>query len=153
MHVNKPLIIENQVEIHASAAKVWDALVNPEKTKVYMFGCETVSDWKPGSPLLWKGTHEGKEMVFVKGEVLVIQPGKHLKYTTIDPNSTIDDISENYLWVTYDLAESNGKTKLTVRQGDYSTVAEGEKRYKDSYNNGEGWNPILVQIKKLVEAT
>jgi uncharacterized protein YndB with AHSA1/START domain len=148
-----PLIIENQIEINAPAVKLWDALVNPAKTKIYMFGCETVSDWKPGSSLLWRGQHEGNEMVFVKGEVVEIQPGKHLKYTTIDPNSTIDDVSENYLWVTYDLEESNGKTKLTVRQGDYSTVAEGDKRYKESYNNGEGWNPILLQIKKLVETT
>lgn len=146
-----PLIIENQIDINSSASEVWDALVNPEKTKVYMFGCETVSDWKPGSSLLWRGSHEGKEMIFVKGAIVEIQPGKHLKYTTIDPNSSIDDVSENYLWVTYDLEESGGKTKLTVRQGDYSTVAEGERRYKESYNNGDGWNPILVQIKKLVE--
>ena len=85
--MKSPLIIENQIEINASALSVWDALVNPEKTKIYMFGCETVSDWKPGSSLLWKGIYEGKEMVFVKGEVIEIQPGKHLKYTTIDPNS------------------------------------------------------------------
>jgi hypothetical protein len=41
---------------------------------------------------------------------------------------------------------------LKVAQGDYSTVADGEKRFKDSSNNGEGWNPILVEIKKLVES-
>jgi hypothetical protein len=40
---------------------------------------------------------------------------------------------------------------LTVTQGDYSKVAEGEKRYTEAFNNGEGWNPILVEIKKLVE--
>jgi uncharacterized protein YndB with AHSA1/START domain len=151
MKTTTPLIIENQITIDAPAGKVWDALINPEKTKQYMFGCETVSDWKPGSSLLWRGTHEGKPMVFVKGEVVDIIPGKHLKYTTIDPNSTIADISENYLWVTYDLVEQDAKTKLTVCQGDYATVAEGEKRYKDSYNDGEGWNPILVQIKAIVE--
>ena len=72
-------------------------------------------------------------------------------YTTIDPNSTLPDIPENYLTVTYDLAVENGQTLLTVTQGDYSKVADGERRYKESYNGGEGWNPILVQIKKLVE--
>jgi uncharacterized protein YndB with AHSA1/START domain len=149
--MNAPLIIENEIEIKATADKVWDALVNPEKTKQYMFGCETVSEWKPGSELLWRGSYEGKEMVFVKGQVLTIQPGKHLKYTTIDPNSTIDDVPDNYLWVTYDLIAGNGKTTLTVRQGDYSKVAEGDRRYKEAYNGGEGWNPILVQIKELVE--
>jgi uncharacterized protein YndB with AHSA1/START domain len=149
--MDKPLFIKNSIVIDAPADKVWDALTNPEQTKKYMFGCETVSDWKPGSPLLWKGTHEGKEMIFVKGDIIEIKPPGFLKYTTFDPNSTIDDVSENYLAVTYELTPENGKTRLTVTQGDYSTVADGERRYKDSYNNGEGWNPILVEIKKLVE--
>jgi uncharacterized protein YndB with AHSA1/START domain len=147
----EPLIIKNSITINAPAATVWDALVNPEKTKQYMFGCETVSEWTPGSELLWKGTYEGNEMVFVKGEILQIQPEKFLEYTAIDPNSDIDDTSENYLRVTYELIPNGEQTILNVTQGDYSTVADGERRYQDSYNNGEGWNPILVEIKKLVE--
>lgn len=149
--MNNPLVIKNTIEILAPAAKVWDALVNPAQTKKYMFGCETVSEWKKGSELLWSAEDEGKEIVFVKGTILDIQPGKFLAYTTFDPNSSIDDTSENYLTVTYALAENNGQTTFTVTQGDYSKVAEGERRYNESYNKGEGWNPILVQIKKLVE--
>lgn len=147
----KELIIKNTIEIAAPATKVWDVLVNPAQTKKYMFGCETVSDWKKGSELLWRGEYEGKEMIFVKGAIVDIQPEKFLAYTTIDPNSTIDDKSENYLTVTYELSEKDGKTTFTVTQGDYSKVAEGERRYNESYNNGEGWNPILVQIKKIAE--
>lgn len=150
--MGSPLIIENKIDIHANSAKVWDALTNPEQTKKYMFGCETVSDWNPGSPLLWKGSYEGNEMVFVKGNIIEIDPGKFLSYTTIDPNNpSIADIPENYLTVTYSLKEKRGHTVLTVTQGDYSTVAEGEKRYKEAFNHGEGWNPILVEIKKLIE--
>jgi uncharacterized protein YndB with AHSA1/START domain len=146
-----PLIVKNSITINASKSKVWDALVNPEQTKKYMFGCETVSDWKKGSPLLWRGHYEGKDMVFVKGSIVDIEPEKFLAYTTIDPNSTMPDIPENYLTVTYSLAEQNGETVLTVTQGDYNTVADGERRYKEAYNGGEGWNPILVEIKKLLE--
>lgn len=149
--MNKPLMVKNQIVINAPAGMVWDALTNPEQTKKYMFGCETVSDWKPGSPLLWRGNYEGKEMVFVKGNIVDIKPGKFLAYTTIDPNSPIADIPQNYLTVTYDLSMEDGNTVLTVTQGDYATVADGEKRYKEAYNGGEGWNPILVEIKKLVE--
>lgn len=145
------LFVKNTITINASPAKVWDALVNPYKTKKYMFGCETVSDWQKGSSLLWKGTYEGKEMVFVKGDIIDIKPEKHLAYTTIDPHSNIDDISENYLTVTYDLIAENNQTVLTVTQGDYTKVAEGERRYQEAYNNGEGWNPILIAIKQLVE--
>jgi uncharacterized protein YndB with AHSA1/START domain len=146
-----PLTIKNIITIKAPASKVWDALTNPEQTKKYMFGCETVSDWKKGSSLLWKGNYEGQEMVFVKGNIVDIKPEKFLAYTTIDPNSTIADIPENYLTVAYELTTENGQTVLTVTQGDYRTVAEGERRYQEAYNNGEGWNPILVEIKKLVE--
>ena len=146
------LKIENTIEIYAPIAEVWDALTNPEKTKIYMFGCETVSDWKVGSELLWKGFYEGKEMIFVKGQVLSVESYTKLVYSTFDPNSTMEDIQENYLEVTYELIENGGKTTLNVTQGDYSKVADGKRRYKEGLNNGKGWDPILIEIKKLVES-
>ena len=147
------LLIKNNITIYAPAKKVWDVLTNPEQTKKYMFGCETVSDWKAGSTLEWKGNYEGKEMVFVKGKIADIIPEKLLVYTTIDPNNAaMKDSPENYLTVTYNLKEENGVIVLTVTQGDYNKVLEGESRYKEAYNNGEGWNPILIEIKKIAEA-
>lgn len=147
------LLIKNTIIIHAPAQAVWKALVDPEQTKQYMFGCETVSDWKAGSSLLWRMDYEGKELIAVKGTILEIMPGKKLVYTVFDPNNkTMQDIPENYLRVTYELESTGNETILNVTQGDYHKVAEGERRYRESYNNGEGWNPILVEIKKLVEA-
>ena len=147
------LKVENTIRIQASIEKVWDALTNPEQTRRYMFGCETVSDWKPGSSLLWRGSYEGQEMVFVKGFIKQIQPYSLLQYTVIDPNASFPDIPENHLNVTYRLATENGHTVLTVIQDGFEGAAEGEKRYTEVYNNGEGWNPILVDIKKLLEET
>ena len=139
--MSTPLIVKNSIAINATPDRVWDALINPEQTKKYMFGCETVSDWKPGSALLWKGNYEGKEMVFVKGNILSIETGRFLSYSTIDPNSGIADIPENYLTVTYALTSQNGQTVLTVTQGDYATVGDGEKRYQETIDGG-GWDPI-----------
>jgi uncharacterized protein YndB with AHSA1/START domain len=150
--MEQKLSVKNTVSINATTAAVWDALTNPEKTKIYMFGCETVSDWQVGSDLLWRGEYEGKEMVFVKGKILEIEPDKLLKYTVIDPFAAYPDIPENYLNVTYELTEQGSETILTVTQDGFETAAEGEKRYKDVYNNGEGWNPILVGIKKVAES-
>lgn len=144
-------VVTNTITINAPVSEVWNALINPEKTKVYMFGCETVSDWQVGSDLLWRGNYEGKEMVFVKGKILAIEPEKVLKYTVIDPFASYPDIPENYLNVTYDISAKGVHTILTVSQDGFENAAEGEKRFKDVYNNGEGWNPILVEIKKLVE--
>ncbi len=145
----EPLLVKSTITINAPAEKVWDALVKPEYTKKYMFGCETISDWKVGSELLWQLEYEGKDMVAVKGVIVDIQPAKFLAYTTIDPS--MPDIPENYLTVTYELVAEDGQTTLNVTQGDYNKVAEGERRYEEAFNDGEGWNPILVEIKKLVE--
>ena len=149
--MSQPLIVRNTITIQAPAARVWDAMTNPAQTKKYMFGCEALSDWKEGSPLIWKGNFNGVELVAVKGTVLGIRPGKFLAYTTIDPNSTIPDTPDNYLTVTYELAEEDGHTLLTATQGDYSTVAEGDKRYKETIDGG-GWAPILAAVKELVES-
>ncbi len=147
------LFVNSTIRMKADAAQVWDALTNPEQTKKYMFGCETISDWKVGSSLLWQMVYEGKDFVAVKGYITHIELNKKLSYTVFDPNSSIPDIPENYLTVTYELNAENGFTELLVTQADYATVAEGERRYQEAWNNGEGWNPILIQIKKLVETT
>jgi hypothetical protein len=140
--------------IHISAAKalIWDVLLKLEYTKPYMFGCETQSNWQVGSDLLWNGEYQGQLMTFVKGKIICIDAPNLLTYTVFDPNNKqMADIPENYLHVTYSLESSNNGTLLTAKQGDYSTVAEGEKRYAESYNNGEGWMPILRQIKTIAE--
>ena len=150
--MSQPLVVTNTITIHAPASKVWDALTNPEQTKKYMFGCEALSDWKPGSPLIWKGTFNGVEMIAVKGNVVSIDPPKSLVYTVIDPNNPkIPDLPENYLTITCKLTEQDGQTILEASQGDYSTVAEGENRYRHTVDGG-GWDPILVQIKALCES-
>lgn len=150
--MDKGLFVESRISINAAPEKVWDALTNPEQTKKYMFGCAALSDWKVGSPLIWKGVFDGTELVAVKGNIVDIQPGKSVAYTTIDPNNpNMADVPENYLTVRYDLSAEGDQTLLTVTQGDYTKVADGEKRYQEAYNNGEGWNPILVQIKALAE--
>lgn len=143
--------ITNKIAIHATPEEVWDVLVNPAKTKVYMFGCETVSDWKAGSELVWRGRYDGEDMVFVKGKILAIEPHRLLTYTVIDPFASYPDIPENYLNVTYKVEQQGDDTILTVVQDGFESAAEGEKRYQDVYNKGEGWQPILVQIKTLAE--
>jgi uncharacterized protein YndB with AHSA1/START domain len=150
--MSQPLVVESTITIAAPAAKVWDTLTNPEQTKKYMFGCEALSDWKPGSTLIWKGTFNGVEMIAVKGNIVSIEPGKSLVYTAIDPNNpAIPDLPENYLTITAHLTETGGRTILDVTQGDYSTVADGPARYKHTVDGG-GWDPILAQIKTLCES-
>lgn len=150
--MSKPLIVTSTITIQAPAANVWEVLTRSEYTKQYMFGCEIVTDWKIGGPFLWKGVFDGKELVAVKGTLAEKKDGLRLAYTTFDPNTPMEDKPENYTTVTYILETIQNQTRLTVTQGDFATVAEGERRYAETYNDGEGWNPILVEIKKLAEA-
>lgn len=149
--MSTPLTLESSILINATPARVWNVLVNPEQTVKYMFGCVPETDWKPGSPLLWRGKFDGIEMIAVKGTVTEIRPEAFLAYTAIDPNDPkIADIPENYITITYTLTPSNGHTTLSVTQGDYSKVAEGEKRFQHSVADG-GWEPLLEQIKQIAE--
>lgn len=149
--MNKLSVI-NSIAINAPVSKVWDALINPEQTKKYMFGCETVSDWKSGSELHWRGSYEGKEMIFVSGHILEIEPLRLLIYSVISPGAPYPPTPENHLKVKYELHEENGVTTFTVSQYGFEEAADGENRYKEIHNNGEGWNPILAEIKKIMES-
>ena len=145
------LLVKNEIEIEAAAAKVWEVLTFSKFTTQYMFGCEVESDWQEGSSIKWKMQHEGKEIIPVTGIIKEIHPNVKLVYTVIDPNSEMEDIPENYLNVTYDLMQQEDITVLSVTQDGFEGAANGQQRYQDVYNNGEGWNPILVQIKALAE--
>lgn len=149
--MNDSLIATGTVSIAAPPDKVWEYLIAPTHTRKYMFGCAPITDWKPGSTLLWQGVWEGKEAVFVKGLVVQFEPYKVLAFTTIDPNNpATPDIPENHTTVTYRLEASGNDTVLHVAQGDFATVAEGEKRYNEVCAGG-GWQTLLETIKELVE--
>jgi uncharacterized protein YndB with AHSA1/START domain len=142
------LIARSSISIHAPAAKVWAVLTRPEFTKEYMFGCEAVCDWKVGSPLLWKGLLDGKEIVYVKGTVLRIEPGQLLEYTTFDPNGDLDDVPANYVTVVYRLTPRADDVLLEVTQGDFATVANGEQRYRETEAS---WPAVFEQVKVIAE--
>ena len=67
--------LSTTMTINAPAAKVWEALMNPEKVKQYFFGTNVISEWKKGSPIIWEGEWEGKTYQDT-GKILDIDPGK-----------------------------------------------------------------------------
>ena len=142
--MNDNLIAKANVTIHASLAKVWDALISPELIKRYMFGTTVVSDWKQGSSITWKGEWKGKAYED-KGEIIQIKPKTYLQYTHFSPLTGVPDVPENYHTVTVKLTPKNGSTIVLLSQ-DNNKTDDARQHSEDN------WTMMLTELKKLLEA-
>ena len=141
--MNNTLIAKAKVTITASASKVWNALIDPELIKQYLFGADVISDWKEGSPITYKGNYQGKAYED-KGIVLKAEPEKLLIMTHWSPLSGTTDSPENYHKVSYELVTENDSTQLTITQDNNSSAEEQTQ-------NAGFWQTVLDGIKKLLE--
>lgn len=142
--MNQRLVVRKTETLKAPIAEVWDALTNPALTPNYMYGCAIISSWKPGEEVTWE--LDGK--VLVTGKVVKIEPGKHLHFTTFDPNIGLEDIPANYIDVTYTLSQQGPNTILEISQGDFAGAENAVKRYEESAN---GWDYAIQGLKALLE--
>jgi uncharacterized protein YndB with AHSA1/START domain len=141
--MTKKLIARSEITIHAPASRVWDALTDPKLIKQYLFGTQVVSDWKVGSPLVFKGKWKGRTYKD-KGKILQMEPKKLLQYTFWSSLSGVPDIPENYYKVSFRLSHANGRTLLSVSQNGVAT----EKERVESRKN---WAMVLHTMKELLE--
>src|ERR671918_1105470 len=114
----KKLFVDKTIEINAPASKVWDALTKREYTDQWALEFSSggpqfhiESDWKLGSPVLWKG-QDGK--VIVEGNVTALEPEKLLRFTVFDVRMVKPPVTEGD-GITYQLSKKNGKTALHIR--------------------------------------
>jgi len=105
------LSVKTGININAPVSKVWQALTDPAMIKEYLFGTNTVSDWKKGSSITYSGEWEGKQYED-KGNIIDIVPEKLLHTTYFSGMSGKEDKSENYNIVTYTLSWKDGRTLL-----------------------------------------
>ncbi|MFZ0589219.1 MAG: SRPBCC domain-containing protein [Bryobacteraceae bacterium] len=141
--MNHGLIAKAEISIDAPIAKVWDALVNPETIKQYMFGTNVTSDWKEGSPIIWKGEWQGKTYED-KGVILRLVPRQIIQYSHFSPLSGLPEVPENYHTVQIAVSEKGTQTFLSLSQDNNPT----EKSREHSEKN---WTMMLESLKKLLE--
>ena len=140
---NNTLIAQVHTTISSPIAKVWDALVNPEMIKRYMFGTNAVSDWKEGSPIVWKGEWEGKPYED-KGVILQLKPERMLQYSHFSPLSGQADVPANYHTLTIELSTEEKGTLLQLSQDNNPTEEDREHSEKM-------WGMMLTGIKRVLE--
>ena len=141
--MTKGYVASASVRIDAPSDIVWDALVNPETIRKYMFGTEVVSEWKEGSSIVWKGIWEGKPYED-KGYIIKKIPLKTLELSHFSPLSGIADIKENYHTLIFNLTSDGTTTTLLLTQDNNPD----ENAREHSRRN---WEMMLQNLKKTVE--
>ena len=139
----KGLVSTASATINAPAAQVWDAFVNPDTIKQYMFGAQATSDWKEGSPISWKGEYEGKKYED-KGVIQKLQPDQLLQYTHYSPLTGKPDTPENYHTVTIELAAQHDGTHVTLSQ-------DNNPDEESRQHTAKFWQDMLDRVKEIVE--
>ena len=137
------LVARSSVVIDAPVARVWDALVNPDSIRKYMFGADVRSAWIKGSPIVWKGEWKGKPYED-RGTILEIVPERRLRYSHFSPLAGKPDIPDNYHAVTIDLEPEGDSVRVTLIQ-DHN---DSEDARAHSERN---WNVMLEGMKSLLE--
>jgi uncharacterized protein YndB with AHSA1/START domain len=124
----------------APPEKVWEGFVSSESNRVIFGGAELEVDLKPGGPMNWVGAGpDGTRSVYVRGEVLHVEPPKLLQYSFALGSSS------NVSRVTIELVPESEATKVSVTHDQW---AEGDIGFASC---ADGWPRILSRLKTLIE--
>ncbi len=138
-----PVVAKAEVVIHASPARVWQALTEPDLIEKYLFGAHVETDWQPGSPIVYRGEWQGQAYED-KGVVLEVQPEKRLVSTYWSPLSGVPDEPAYYKTVTYELAPEGEGTRVSVTQDNNASPEEAE-------SSSQNWRRVLEGMKAVIE--
>ncbi len=141
--MNKQLNFTRTFSINAPVERVWQALIEPEMIKKYLFGTNTIANWKVGGAIRFTGTWEGKEYVD-KGTVLQFVPKKTLKYSYWSGFSGLPDEPENYSIITFDLSDKGDSTDLRLSQQGFQSEAARD-------HSAENWTTVMKTLTGLLE--
>lgn len=142
--MNRNLKASKSVVINSSAEKVWDVLTDPEKIKVYLFGTETITDWKVGSPIIFQGEYDGHQYKD-KGNVLENKLNEILRYDYWSGFTGLEDKPENYSIVSCRIE------KRADDQVEFTWTQEGFVNEEGQQHSEKGLAGMLGQIKQLAE--
>jgi uncharacterized protein YndB with AHSA1/START domain len=137
----KAHVAKIELDINAPVEKVWDGLINPSIIKKYMGGSIVHSDWKPGSPITWKGEWEGR-IYTDHGKILKFEPYHKLQYTHVSGNDKTKP--EDFHTVNIVLSEKGNQTHLALEQ-DNNTNQESRSQAE------QNWTMMFNGLKDILE--
>ncbi|WP_304064979.1 SRPBCC family protein [Pedobacter glucosidilyticus] len=134
-----------EIEINASAARVWQALTHTTMLEKWMKNVKVETDWKQGSTIIYTCYDEkgdifvwnGQKMVW-EGIIRIFEENK--EFTCSYPDKSTGLVEESYILETL----SANKTKL------FQTQVFEQQEVADAYQ--EGTLEMLNLLKAYVEA-
>jgi uncharacterized protein YndB with AHSA1/START domain len=131
-----------EIYIAAPAARVWNALVDGEMTRKYVYGTRLRSSLKRGSRYAYLG--EG-DFEAVTGEILEVEPERRLVMSW-EAHWDADVSKDRASRVSYELAQVNPRTtRLALRHHGF------EGRTPTYTGSIDAWPMLLSSLKSLVE--
>lgn len=98
--------------IEATPDRVWQALIDPDRSRRWWFGGRVHSDWRVGGPIAWLDA-DGRSLIV--GELTAVEPVERLAHTfsaTWSPETAADPTS-HYEWLLTPMGEHLTRVTLT----------------------------------------
>ena len=77
-------VAKAEIDVAAPVDQVWHALTDPDSIEEYFFGAKVDTDWRPGSPIVWRGQYQRKPFED-KGKILTVEDNRVLRMTHFSP--------------------------------------------------------------------
>lgn len=142
--MNHDLSVSQSVIVNADVKKVWEALTTPAIIKEYLYGTETITDWKVGSPIIFQGEYQGQNYKDT-GVIVEFKPMEKISYSYWSGFTGLENKPENYSKVSYLVqAIDAATTQFTWTQTGFAS--------ETGYNHSkDGMTDFLNGIKKVME--
>jgi uncharacterized protein YndB with AHSA1/START domain len=130
-----------EIYIQTTPERLWQAITDPELVKRYYFGSVIESDFRPGSPLIYRQAEGGR--LDIEGEVVEADPPRKLVHTFAvkwDP-----EVNDPPTRVTWEITPIGETCRLAVTHDGFSEETATFNQTKG------GWPMILSGLKTLLE--
>ena len=126
--------------IATEVEKVWHLLVDPVELGKLFWGSTVESDFKAGSPIVWKGMWEGKAFQD-DGKITRVEKNSLLQCTHWSPTSGTPE-SPNLL--TWELTKVKGGVRVVMRHENIASLEMKE-------HSEPMWKQLLERMKDTLE--
>ncbi|MDX2170171.1 MAG: SRPBCC family protein [Deltaproteobacteria bacterium] len=144
--------IEQQMEMRAPLARVWQALTDHQQFGTW-FRVQLEAPFVVGQPTQGRITYPGYEHVVMRVVVQAIEPQHRFAFTwhpyAVDP--TVDYASEPMTLVEFRLQPTRSGTRVSVTESGFDALPPG--RRAEAYRmNSDGWSGQMQNIAAYVQA-